>query len=143
MAGLDMVLKLRELRRLRGLSQKDAARVSGIGEKTISSFETGERIGALKLSQLESLLSAYNVSPGEFFSEELERKIAPWDELIAPAGAEEIFENLGTLSSSVRRALLQKFSLMIETAQELQSIPSTPQPYSREEVDWHMLSSRN
>ena len=37
---MDLVLKLREIRRLRGLSQKDVAKLSGVGEKTISSFET-------------------------------------------------------------------------------------------------------
>ena len=45
---MDLVLKLRELRRMRGLTQKDVARISGVGHKTISSFETGERsAGAL------------------------------------------------------------------------------------------------
>ena len=32
---MDLVLKLREIRRMRGLSQKDVARLSGVGEKTI------------------------------------------------------------------------------------------------------------
>ena len=54
---MDLVLKLREVRRLRGLSQKDVARLSGVGEKTISSFETGERVGSMKLEQLRKLLA--------------------------------------------------------------------------------------
>ena len=54
---MDLVLKLREVRRLKGLSQKDAARLSGVGEKTISSFETGERVGSMKLAQLRRLLA--------------------------------------------------------------------------------------
>ena len=56
---MDIVLKLRELRRLRGLSQKDVARLTGVGEKTISSFETSARIGSMKLSQLAKLLRVY------------------------------------------------------------------------------------
>jgi predicted nucleotidyltransferase/transcriptional regulator with XRE-family HTH domain len=56
---MGLVLKLRELRRLRGLTQKEVARLSGIGVKTISSFETGERIGSLELEQLERLLEVY------------------------------------------------------------------------------------
>ena len=52
---MDLVLKLRELRDLRGLSQKDVARLSGVGEKTISSFETGERIGATDAELQEAL----------------------------------------------------------------------------------------
>ena len=59
---MDLVLKLREIRRLRGLSQKDVAKLSGVGEKTISSFETGQRIGSLKLAQLKKLLSVYGLS---------------------------------------------------------------------------------
>ena len=35
----------------------NVARLSGIGVKTISSFETGERIGSLKLAQLERLVA--------------------------------------------------------------------------------------
>ena len=64
---MDLVLKLREIRRMRGLSQKDVARLSGVGEKTISSFETGQRIGALKLNQLKRLLSVYGLTEAEFF----------------------------------------------------------------------------
>jgi hypothetical protein len=42
--------------------------LSGVGEKTISSFESGARIGSLKLSQLAKLLVVYRLSPAEFFS---------------------------------------------------------------------------
>ena len=64
---MDLVLKLRYARRIRGLSQKDVAEISGIGQKTISSFETGQRIGSLKLSQLRKLLTVYGMSEREFF----------------------------------------------------------------------------
>src|SRR5205085_11833560 len=76
---MDLVLKLREIRRLRGLSQKDVARMSGVGEKTISSFETGQRIGSLKLSQLRRLLSVYGLSEAQFFGGTVEKQIAPWE----------------------------------------------------------------
>ena len=49
---MDIVLKLRELRRLRGYSQKDVALLTGVGDKTIISFETSARIGSMKLSQI-------------------------------------------------------------------------------------------
>ena len=68
---MDLVLKLREARRMRGLTQRDVARMSGVGEKTISSFETGERIGSLKLKQLERLLSAYGLSPADLNRQEI------------------------------------------------------------------------
>ena len=76
---MDLVLKLREIRRMRGLSQKDVARLSGVGAKTISSFETGERIGSLKLAQLKRLLAAYGLTEAEFFGGSVEREIAPWE----------------------------------------------------------------
>src|SRR2546422_9996596 len=76
---MDLVLKLREIRRIRGLSQKDVARLSGVGEKTISSFETGQRIGALKLAQLKRLLSVYGLTESDFFSGSIEKQIAPWE----------------------------------------------------------------
>jgi len=69
---MDLVLKLREIRRMRGLSQKDVAHLSGVGEKTISSFETGQRIGSLKLAQLKRLLKVYGLSETEFFGASVE-----------------------------------------------------------------------
>lgn len=54
------------LRDRAALTQKDLARHSGVGEKTISSFETGERIHALKLSQLRQLLAVCSCSLAEF-----------------------------------------------------------------------------
>ena len=42
-------------------------RDSGLGEKTLSSFETGERITSMKLAQLLALLAVYDVTPAEFF----------------------------------------------------------------------------
>src|SRR4029077_12989418 len=76
---MDLVLKLREIRRIKGLSQKDAARLSGIGEKTISSFETGERVGSMKLAQLKRLLAVYDMTEADFFGAAVEKKIAPWE----------------------------------------------------------------
>ena len=70
---MDLVLKLREIRRLRGLSQKDVARLSGVGEKTISSFETGQRIGSLKISQLKRLLEVYGLTEADFFGGTVEK----------------------------------------------------------------------
>ena len=72
---MDLVLKLREVRRLRGLSQKDVARLSGVGEKTISSFETGERIGSMKLAQLKRLLAVYDLTEQDFFGASIEKQI--------------------------------------------------------------------
>src|SRR5204862_1628114 len=64
---VDVVLNLREARRRCGLTQDQAARLSGVHSKSISSFETGERIGSIKLAQLVKLLRVYGMTPAEFF----------------------------------------------------------------------------
>jgi len=138
---MDVVLKLRELRRRRNLSQKDAARLSGIGEKTISSFETGERIDSLKLSQLGQLLEVYGISAQEFFGDALERELAPW-EMEARNESERVLEGLELLPKSMRNALLEKFHLMVETAAEVQTLAENPQNYAPG-TEWQMLTSRN
>jgi transcriptional regulator with XRE-family HTH domain len=108
---MDLVLKLRELRRVRGLSQKDVARLSAVGEKTLSSFETGERIDSLKLSQLAKLLRTYGVTEGQFF-----------EELIDPGAAltrsreEALLDDLAALPPDGRVALLDSFTRMLEAA---------------------------
>ena len=140
---MDIVLKLRELRRLRGLSQKDVALLSGVGHKTISSFETGDRIGALKLSQLRRLLKVYGMTEKEFFGGALDRKVAPWE---FPGGeeAERLFEELGTLPEKTRKLLLTKMRLMIEQASESRGMKRQPatQPLSHETY-WQLLNGRN
>ena len=116
---MDLVLKLREARRMRGLSQKEAARVSGVGQKTISSFETGERINSLKLSQLERLLNAYGLTEAEFFGGSLEKAIAPWELDESELATTRLIDALRTLPKRMRHDLLAKFQLVVETITEL------------------------
>jgi transcriptional regulator with XRE-family HTH domain len=116
---MDLVLKLRELRRMRGLTQKDVARLSGVGEKTISSFETGERIDSLKLAQLERLLAVYGLTEGEFFGGTIEQEIAPWELDEADMAMRRLVDDLHALSKTAQRNLLAKFQLMVETVAEV------------------------
>lgn len=116
---MDLVLKLREARRMRGLSQKEAARLSGVGQKTISSFETGERINSLKFSQLERLLTAYGLTQAEFFGRSIETAIAPWELDETEVATTQLVDALGTLPKRMRRDLLNKFQLMVETITEV------------------------
>lgn len=116
---MDLVLKLRELRRVRSLTQKDVARLSGIGEKTISSFETGERIGSLKLAQLERLLTVYGMTHKEFFGGTVEKEIAPWELPEEEVASRRLLDELGALPQMLQRNLLAKFQLMVETVAEV------------------------
>lgn len=140
---MDLVLKLREIRRLRGLSQKDVARLSGVGEKTISSFETGQRIGSLKISQLKRLLAVYGMTEGEFFGSSVERQIAPWELDEEECAAQRLVEELRGLPKPIQKTMLGKFQLMLETATDVHTIRDKRPAYVRENPEWHMLTSRN
>ena len=147
---MDLVLKLREIRRLRGLSQKDVAKLSGVGEKTISSFETGQRIGSLKLAQLKKLLSVYGLSESEFFGCSVERQIAPWELDEEESAAQRLVDDLRGLPKQVQKKMIDKFQLMLETASEVHTtavnanVLRDKRPgYMRESNEWHMLNSRN
>ena len=122
---MDLVLKLRELRDLRGLSQKDVARLSGVGEKTISSFETGERIGAMKLSQLAKLLRIYDVTEEQFFSRAIEELFDP-DAISRRTREEHLIASLAELDPAARNALLDRFELMLDFAVAIRGTPRPP-----------------
>ena len=113
---MDLVLKLRELRRMRGLTQKDVGRLAGVGEKTVSSFETGERIGSLKISQLRRLLALYGVSEEEFFSRKMEQLFDP-DAVAQQSREDVLLAGLEALPAAMRDALLERFELMLNAAQ--------------------------
>jgi transcriptional regulator with XRE-family HTH domain len=72
--GIDLVIRLRDIRHTQGLTQREVARRSGVGEKTISSFETGRRIDAIKVVHLLKLLKAYGFTPAAFFRYSPERE---------------------------------------------------------------------
>jgi transcriptional regulator with XRE-family HTH domain len=130
---MDLVLKLREARRMRGLSQKDAASISGVGEKTISSFETGTRIGSLKLAQLKSLLEAYGLTETEFFGGSIEKAMAPWELDENQIATNRLVDALQALPKRMQRDLIAKFQLMVETLAEV---------YCRQEQDAAALQPR-
>ena len=111
---LDLVLRLREARRLSGLSQKEAARKSGIGEKSISTFETGRRIDAMTVSQLQKLLAAYNLTLEEFhsgaFADQLMLAISANEQ----AGIARLVAEISPLDSERRERLLTAFIRMVD-----------------------------
>lgn len=140
---MDLVLKLREIRRMRGLSQKDVAKMSGVGEKTISSFETGQRIGSLKLAQLKRMLGVYGLTEAEFFGGSVEKQIAPWELQEEEYLTSRLVDDLHALPKPLQKAMIAKFQLMLETASEIQHIKEKRPAYVRENPEWHMLTSRN
>ena len=140
---MDLVLKLREIRRMRKLSQKDVARMSGVGEKTISSFETGQRIGSLKLSQLKRMLKVYGLSEADFFGASVEKEIAPWELNDEQMATQRLLDDLHTLPKPIQKNLLAKFQLAVEAVAETRHLKEKRPRYVQEDPDWHMLTSRN
>ena len=141
---MDLVLKLREVRRLRGLSQKDVSRLSGVGEKTISSFETGERIGSMKLEQLRKLLAVYGMTEMDFFGSSVEREIAPWELDEEQMALTRLLDDLRALPKQIKRNLLAKFQLMADAVGDVHDVKERRGSYVRDSAeDWQMLTSRN
>jgi len=142
---MDLVLKLREVRRMRGLSQKDVARLSGVGEKTISSFETGERVGSMKLAQLKRLLEVYGMSESEFFGGSVEKEIAPWELDEEQMALTKLLDDLRHIPKQAKRSLLAKFQLMAEAVGDAHEVKERRGPsYVRDSAEeWQMLTSRN
>ena len=140
---MDLVLKLREIRRLRGLSQKDVARISGVGEKTISSFETGERIGSMKLAQLKRLLGVYGLTEADFFGGSIEKQIAPWELDQDQMAVTRLLDDLRALPKQAQRNLLAKFQLMTDAVADVHEVKDRRPGYARESAEWQMLTSRN
>jgi len=140
---MDLVIKLREIRRMRNLSQKDVARMSGVGEKTISSFETGQRIGALKLAQLKRMLKVYGLSEAEFFGATVEKEIAPWELNDEQMATQRLLDGLHTLPTPIQKNLLAKFQLAVEAVAETRQLKEKRPRYIQEDPEWNMLTSRN
>jgi len=140
---MDLVLKLREIRRMRGLSQRDVARLSGVGEKTISSFETGQRIGSLKISQLKRLLSVYGLTEAEFFGGSVEKQIAPWELNEEEFATTRLVDDLHHLPKPVQKVVIAKMQVMLETAADLQQVKQKRPLYVQKDPEWRSLTSRN
>lgn len=66
--GDRVAIALRDVREQSDLTQREAARLSLIGEKSISSWETGKRTLTMDLSQLRALLRVYKITPAQFFA---------------------------------------------------------------------------
>lgn len=140
---MDLVLKLREIRRMRGLSQKDVARLSGVGEKTISSFETGQRIGSLKIAQLRRLLAVYGLTEAEFFGGTVEKQIAPWELNEEEFATTRLVDDLHHLPKPVQKVMIAKMQVMLETAADLQQVKQKRPLYVQKDPEWRSLTSRN
>lgn len=113
---MDIVLRLRELRRLRGMRQEEVAESSGVGVKSLSSFETGVRITSIKVSQLLAILSAYDTTAAEFFGGVVERQVLAEFERLSSVEA-SLITGLRSLPDVSRERLTERLILMIEAVE--------------------------
>jgi transcriptional regulator with XRE-family HTH domain len=81
MIEVDLSIRLKECRRRAGMKQSEAAKSSGISDKTLSSWETGARLSSMSVPDLLRLLDAYGVTPVGFFLNELRH--APTAEVVS------------------------------------------------------------
>ena len=109
---MDIVLKLRELRARAQLHQSDVASRSGLGVKTISSFESGSRISTMKISQLERILSVYCITLTQFFSRSLEHDLAPWETAGDPI--DEIARRIETLPPGMHEIAVERITGLLD-----------------------------
>jgi len=66
-----------------GMTQKGLALASGVGEKTIGSYEAGSRIKTMKVKQLDAILGALGTNLVDFFSS-IDESAAAEEESEAP-----------------------------------------------------------
>lgn len=140
---MDIVTRLRDLRLRRRMPQKDVAERSGLGIKTISSFESGDRIDSMKLSQLRRLLDVYGISERDFFDPSVDLSPNDWSPAHERAAASNLSDSLRGLTPSVRRTLIVRFLAMCEAARATYAVNSPVVLQHRESSDWQMLVSRN
>jgi transcriptional regulator with XRE-family HTH domain len=115
---IDLVIRLREARRRAGLSQKETAKRSGVGEKTISSFESGQRITSMKVEQLHKLLRAYNLTHEEFFSDEYAQRLLEAHAKAETPALSRLIAAIAELPEERRERLVYSFMGMVDLAKQ-------------------------
>lgn len=74
---MEKLGRLEHIRKCKGLSRKDLAKLSGVGEQTIVALETGiNNVNNAKLSTLVNLAKALKVKVIDLLDKELHRYIA-------------------------------------------------------------------
>jgi transcriptional regulator with XRE-family HTH domain len=104
--------KLKDLRKLRRMSQTDVAKLLGVSFQQIQKYETGaNRISASRLYELGKIVG---VSPDNFF-EGIEAKTSNFEDYAEYSLVLQIVEEvLSTQNSDVRKAFVKKIAALGE-----------------------------
>jgi transcriptional regulator with XRE-family HTH domain len=110
---MSIASRLKDVRKGAGLSEKELARLSGVHEKTISSYESGRRIGRMKIEHLVKMLAVIGMSlPVFFMSVDEERETVAMNAEDGPAF--RFFDRFMALPEDTQRALLPAFHLLTD-----------------------------
>jgi transcriptional regulator with XRE-family HTH domain len=118
---MDIAARLKELREDAGLSQKQLAAKSGVGEKTISSFESKRRTDTMKLGQLWKILDVLGMSFTEFFVPE--GATVPHAE---ETGAFDLFDRFMALPSEKQMLLLPVLASLVLAMEHTGNVRRVP-----------------
>lgn len=114
--GVDVVIRLRELRQIRGLSQEELSKRSGVGQKVISSYESGRRIDSLKLSQLRQILDVYEMTEAEFFGITADMLMSPFTSDASLASL-VVYDRIRKLPPHLRDKVIKEFERILDGIQ--------------------------
>ena len=107
---MDLVLKLREVRRSRAEPEGCGAPLRR-RRKDHQLVRDGRAVGAMKLCQLKRLLAVYDMTEAEFFGGGVEKQIAPWELDPEQFATPALLDELQSLPKHSQRSLLAKFQL--------------------------------
>lgn len=114
----ELGLRLQECRLNARMTQKEAAIASGVGWKTISSYETGKRAGSMKLEHLKRLLNAYSVDFDAFFS--VKTLDDAYMESLGGKVVAEILRSVGALRDPWRASAIRSINKLLGEAKAAQ-----------------------
>lgn len=108
---MDIAKRIKELRKAKGLTQKELAKASGVAEITIRKYENHDR--QPKIEQIEKIASALEVSPFDIMG------VDYWEEKYNPDGklADEVklLEQIESTFGCKAAELIDSFKNLNET----------------------------
>ena len=121
--------RLRELRKKKGVSQEDLAKLLGVTKSTISKYELGHR--AMSIDQLKKVLDFFGIEYGLFLSDLDDPKYEEWTNYVLDNFWDEIFQKKKATKSDSQTKLLSAFFQLnpdgqakaVERVEELTEIP--------------------
>lgn len=121
--------RIRELRKKKGASQEDLARLLGVTKSTISKYELGHR--EISIEQLKKILDFFGIEYGLFLADLDDPKYDEWNNYVMDNFWDALFKKKNTTKSDATTKLLSAFTTLnpegqqkaVERVEELTEIP--------------------